>query len=865
MKKLTKTLSLVLVIAMIVSLCVVGVSAKTFSKDGDKITKDYAEAVDVMSGVGIIEGTDAAGTTFNPTGNFTRAAAAKIIAYMQLGVTAASALKGTASTFKDVPSTNWAAPYIAYCAQMKIINGYGNGNFGPDDALTGYAWAKMLLSAVGYGAKGEYTGSSWSINVAKDALTKGVFTNVLSASTPEVITREQATQMAFNTLTGIDKVTYSTLVNDYIAGGAISGVTTNGTLGEAVYKLYKTDDVTFTSVTAQTAAKDGSVNMPAGTSVKYIEAPTAVTSMVTKAALTFPLDMSMVGRTGYTYVVVDKSAAAGYKVVASVYYDDTLVATKTDGKGFNAAAAKTWTNPTYTNTNYVGTLDAAVVYYINGAPATDVQAAAAAKIGAVVKFYNADTDAAIDVVTINTYTVAPITAVTTGTDATTGAKTYTTTPAVVAAKTSEKLISGAENLVKGNVVLYYTFGGVTYVTKADSFTGNMSAYNTAAETMTIDSKDSTRSGLTSQTFAQMSAFAGKAGTTFYTDANAYVVYVTNSAALPTNYAFIKDFGMTSTVGDAAYAAQLVFADGTVSVVSVNKVYATVDATTAISSLADYTNDVCLYVKNDNGSYNLYLVTTTAKTSGSYQYQAAAYGEGATMVTGAMSKGVSAYTSGRLATEDTVFVVYNTDTAAYTVCKGISNMIKTGAGKTASYNAIAVGNNAAPVYDAFVYMTVSNADLDTSAQASTYAFIYDTDCTAVMKADGSAVAYYSYPAIVDGKTTTQNVAAKALVPSVGLYKITGTTSGVASAMSLETAKATGAGVTNVGGTVVIGGTSYTFASDAVIYTIDATAGTATSTDKTALDGNTTYSSIYVVNPASTVANYTTTISALYLVG
>jgi hypothetical protein len=86
MKKLTKTLSLVLVIAMIVSLCVVGVSAKTFSKDGDKISENYKEAVDVMSGIGIIEGIDAAGTTFNPTGNFTRAAAAKIIAYMQLGV-----------------------------------------------------------------------------------------------------------------------------------------------------------------------------------------------------------------------------------------------------------------------------------------------------------------------------------------------------------------------------------------------------------------------------------------------------------------------------------------------------------------------------------------------------------------------------------------------------------------------------------------------------------------------------------------------------------------------------------------------------------------------------------------------------------
>jgi hypothetical protein len=59
MKKLTKTLSLVLVIAMVVSLCVVGASAKTFSDykaPTDKTATDYTEAIDVMSGVGIIDG-----------------------------------------------------------------------------------------------------------------------------------------------------------------------------------------------------------------------------------------------------------------------------------------------------------------------------------------------------------------------------------------------------------------------------------------------------------------------------------------------------------------------------------------------------------------------------------------------------------------------------------------------------------------------------------------------------------------------------------------------------------------------------------------------------------------------------------------
>jgi hypothetical protein len=177
MKKLTKTLSLVLVIAMVVSLCVVGASAKTFSDYKAPTTgTDYTEAIDVMSGVGIIDGMNGG---FNAAGNFTRAQAAKIIAYMQLGVTKAEALSfntNTAVIFKDVPTTYWAYNYIEYCAQQGIISGFGNGYFKPNDTLTGYQWAKMLLSAVGFGVNKEYNGVNWAINAARDGLKYGVFT-----------------------------------------------------------------------------------------------------------------------------------------------------------------------------------------------------------------------------------------------------------------------------------------------------------------------------------------------------------------------------------------------------------------------------------------------------------------------------------------------------------------------------------------------------------------------------------------------------------------------------------------------------------------------------------------------------------------
>lgn len=86
MKKLTKTLSLVLVVAMVLSLCVIGAGA-TFT-DNDKITKDYSEAVTIATDLGIVSGVG--NNTFAPAGTFTRAQAAVILTKMTTGANAAA-------------------------------------------------------------------------------------------------------------------------------------------------------------------------------------------------------------------------------------------------------------------------------------------------------------------------------------------------------------------------------------------------------------------------------------------------------------------------------------------------------------------------------------------------------------------------------------------------------------------------------------------------------------------------------------------------------------------------------------------------------------------------------------------------------
>ena len=192
-----KFLSLVLALVMTMSLVTVSAGAKDFT-DNSKI--NYEEAVEVMSTLGVVGGyTDG---TFKPQGTLTRGAAAKIICNLILGTTTADALTADAAPYKDVATTNVFAPYIAYCAKEGIISGYADGTFRPAATLTGYAFMKMLLGALGLQADKEgYTGPNWSISVAKRALSKDVaLDNGLKGefNGAKAATREEACLYALN-------------------------------------------------------------------------------------------------------------------------------------------------------------------------------------------------------------------------------------------------------------------------------------------------------------------------------------------------------------------------------------------------------------------------------------------------------------------------------------------------------------------------------------------------------------------------------------------------------------------------------------------------------------------------------------------
>ena len=192
-----KFLSLVLALVMTMSLVTVSAGAKDFT-DSTKI--QYNEAVDVMSAVKVIDGY--AEGDFRPSTTLTRGAAAKIICNLILGPTTASALVADAAPYNDVPTTHTFAGYIAYCQKEGIISGYADGTFKPANSLTGYAFMKMLLGALGYDAANEgYTGANWSINVAKQAISIGLNDGLNGEfNGVKAVNREEACLYAFNTL-----------------------------------------------------------------------------------------------------------------------------------------------------------------------------------------------------------------------------------------------------------------------------------------------------------------------------------------------------------------------------------------------------------------------------------------------------------------------------------------------------------------------------------------------------------------------------------------------------------------------------------------------------------------------------------------
>jgi len=101
--------------------------------------KWYYTAVDYAATEGLFNGTSP--TTFDPDGSMTRGMFVTVLANKTNGYNAAPY---GASSFTDVPASQWYAAPVEWAYQSKLVGGMGNGKFAPNASVTREQIAKIL-------------------------------------------------------------------------------------------------------------------------------------------------------------------------------------------------------------------------------------------------------------------------------------------------------------------------------------------------------------------------------------------------------------------------------------------------------------------------------------------------------------------------------------------------------------------------------------------------------------------------------------------------------------------------------------------------------------------------------------------------
>ncbi|WP_337676609.1 S-layer homology domain-containing protein [Dysosmobacter sp.] len=712
-----KFLSLVLALVMTMSLVTVSAGAKDFT-DSSKI--NYAEAVDVLSEAKVIDGY--ADGAFNPSNTLTRGAAAKIICNLILGPTTASALVADAAPYKDVPTNHTFAGYIAYCQKTGIISGYADGTFKPANSLTGYAFMKMLLGALGYKADQEgYTGANWSIQVAKRALNIGLADDLVGDfNGVKAVNREEACLYAFNTLK-------ATMV-EYDKNSTV-------TVGNITIK--EQSDAKEMANTAKTETiKDDNKMQFAEKYFTDLKLNSNAHDDFARPANQWKVKAEEIG----TYSLTPDATYTAKAKVSEIYKD----------LGLGSTVKK-----------------ADVTVYVDGVedasqPACDIKKGDdKTKFGGngvlTEVFYDDDADT-ITITEVNTYV---------GTIAKSVKATSTKDAYVVV--TPEKPISGkapisaneefeTEAKFEDDAYVLYTYSKDAQEIKSVALATKVEGTVTRAENDTDNDKNDAKALTIDGTKykdskyvagEKLSSVSVKEDYTVYLDAYGYMIYVEENEEIG-NYALVLD---TANKGDfVGKKAELLFTDGTTKVVTTEK-----DYSTGTNEIKD--NRIVTYKVDADGVYTLREVDTKKASYTDLDAALDMKNDRASITITADNTNGKLNKSTVTANSATVFVVRDTvDTDDYTAYTGIKNAptIKTtGAtddAKKAGVYLYCKSDNSKMVTVMFI---IPGAKVDVSDESSDALYLSNKSISNLIH--DSDDDYYEFNAIVNGEIKTVKVA------------------------------------------------------------------------------------------------------------
>ena len=535
-----KLLAMVLALVMTLSLAV---SANAAFKDVKDIDETYAESAAVLNGLGVFKGYEEKDGTFSfqPKNAITRAEVAAIVYRIYTGDVKDAYVKNyeTYNKFGDMAGAGWAKGYIGYCANAALVKGYPNGTFVPSGKVTGYEVLAMILRAVGYDQKNEFTGADWALHVAEIAERQGILDNVKGVDLNAPATREVVAELLFQSIK-VPMVTYT----------AAFGYQNVGLNEKADNKLFAKNETL------------GTKNFKLGSYEGYITYNAKKEAMVLtekgeKAAddviiTVADQDVFDAGRYGHVWTS-DK------KAITDVFYDDTLLATKYESWNTD------WT--TKNKTDFIATKDDGVKYFLNGngdAKAADIEAALKVK-GSEKALYDIDGDGDIDTVIVINPEVGVMDAdyMVKGSSVKINGKIY---------KDSE--IDGYKDLVKGDVFTSVKMvDDVTYFEELAPIVGQKTLYTKPSKAdpyITFADKEYEQSGLkyTSDIANLFSDHIKHKDTfnvdaTIYLDRGGYVVYTKNEADTYTTAMVIDSYSVLNDKHNGLeYYVNLLLTDGT---------------------------------------------------------------------------------------------------------------------------------------------------------------------------------------------------------------------------------------------------------------------------------------------------------------
>ena len=725
-----KFLSLVLALVMTMSLVTISAGAKDFDDNGDI---DYKEAVDVISALGIVDGYSDG--SFRPDGSLTRGAAAKIICNLILGPTTASALSASTAPFKDVPTTNVFAGYITYCAQRGIISGYGDGTFRPTGSLTGNAFLKMLLGALGYDSSIEgYTGANWQVNVIKQAVGIGLDDGNDDFVGSNTVTRQEACLYAFNML-------QATMVKyDQKSTIVVGGVEINTTSTR--------EDETFASVGA---GADGNIDRDG--KVQFAERyftdlqKRGDTDSFDRPATTWRYDGSSVG----TYTDAADETYTAKVEIGEIYRDlglsNTIPASDVTILEDGAAYTESGNEVSYAIARNDGKK-----FGDNGV-LTEV-------------FYDEDADTVV--ISMIHYYAGEITA----TRAASGTRDayVTVAPKRTASGGGTGNFDTNESFDVDDLVVY-TYSkksgdvGVQSVELAETVTGTLTGYTAGSSVTVGGTRYSANATNKEQITSTELGMAQSYDVTLMLDPYGYTLFVDTENATK-NYAVV--LSITPSGGDfnTDNRARLLLTDGTtvnvdVKVRSGSTVPSSLDNTYDAPSTVGEINkgDIVRYTVNNKGEYTLELLAdvnnnaaagngttaTTIVTNGTSQLAQL----NANKFTGSNTWQIP-YTTPVYANGETIFLVASqgTDGTIYTVYTGIKNVPTLLSSTTTAQTPVTVFCNAGQVASVvFVDLAAGNGSYYSNSKDVIILLATSDSSTSYSTTEGT---YYLYDAIVNGE-------------------------------------------------------------------------------------------------------------------